>query len=754
MADIILLSTADWDHPLWTNKQHTALALAELGHRVLYVESLGLRAPRAGGRDARRILRRLCRMVRLPRQVAPRVWVWSPPALPGGQSGWPLALNRRLIQRGLEQMAWWLDFKHWILWTYNPLTALYLDLHSHPISVYHCVDRIQEQPGMPTERIDAWEERLCRAAQVVFTTSPDLQANHCRWNHHTYFHGNVADFQHFNRALHQPSLACPQPLTLIPLPRLLFTGAIDAYKLDLPMTVSLARTNPNWSFVFVGPVGEADPSTELAALRACPNVFVVGSQPYQDLPAWAAYSDLALLPLQQNGYTRHMFPMKFFEYLAAGLPVVGTAIPALKIHSDVAWLCEPDPVAFASAIDRALQGQGPALNERLARAQAHTYATRTKSMLTVLRRVGVLAEAEQGNPQRFRLHRSRWNRGKTWLVSPLLKWVGLMADQLVSAGCGKSLTRLFCFLQSRGWLAPDLQSRLAFLLVQNGDYPQALAVLEQLWEVHGRVDAIKRLLFRRGSRPQDRYKALQMFAVFATSKHLPEHFTGYCWIVFAHRSADLEDAVLMRQALVGVVALAERLEADPDTVVCLRDNRRNRLKMLVSCYATLLRLQLALGDATALKAVGRAGLALMQRLDPAAIDPNTSYRLTRNSLRVLSIAALEAVESKDSALLDAVADAMAVQHRHIHQPCFDHQAAQEDHRGFSSLMLDAAHSMVPTLRTGLDASGCDALERLLVLVIKSERDLDDPQRQLRALAKSKALFASFWSGSPPYSPWS
>jgi glycosyltransferase involved in cell wall biosynthesis len=110
-------------------------------------------------------------------------------------------------------------------------------------------------------------------------------------------------------------------------------------------------------------------------------VFVVGSQPYQDLPAWAAYSDLALLPLQQNGYTRHMFPMKFFEYLAAGLPVVGTAIPALKIHSDVAWLCEPDPVAFSSAIDRALQGQGPALNERLARAQAHTYATRTKSML-------------------------------------------------------------------------------------------------------------------------------------------------------------------------------------------------------------------------------------------------------------------------------------------------------------------------------------------------------------------------------------
>ena len=67
MADVIILSTADWDHPLWTNKQHTALALAAAGHQVLYVESLGLRAPRAGRRDLKRIARRLLRMLRLPR---------------------------------------------------------------------------------------------------------------------------------------------------------------------------------------------------------------------------------------------------------------------------------------------------------------------------------------------------------------------------------------------------------------------------------------------------------------------------------------------------------------------------------------------------------------------------------------------------------------------------------------------------------------------------------------------------------------
>ena len=53
MADIVLLATSDWDHPLWTNKQHVACALAELGHRVLYVDSLGVRGPRVDRSDSK-----------------------------------------------------------------------------------------------------------------------------------------------------------------------------------------------------------------------------------------------------------------------------------------------------------------------------------------------------------------------------------------------------------------------------------------------------------------------------------------------------------------------------------------------------------------------------------------------------------------------------------------------------------------------------------------------------------------------------
>ena len=189
-------------------------------------------------------------------------------------------------------------------------------------------------------------------------------------------------------------------------------------------------------------------------------------------------------------------------------------------------------------------------------------------------------------------------------------------------------------------------------------------------------------------------------------------------------------------------------------MMCLRDNRRNRFKMLVSCYSALVRLHLALGDWAALKLVGREGLRLMQRLDLAAIDANSSYRMTRNSLRVLGITALEAIDSRDPDLLAAVSDAMEAQHRHIHNPSFDGHPAQEDHRRFATLIFEAVQSLRPTLASGLDVGGCDGLKILMVLVINSERELEDPQRRTRSFAHAQSIFLSFWSNPPGCPSWS
>lgn len=133
-----MLATADWDHPLWTNKQHVALELARLGHRVLYVESLGLRGVRVEASDRRRILRRLRRWLCPPRAVAPGgLWVWSPLVVPGARGPLLTGLNRLLLSFGLAWARSWLRLRCDWLWTYNPRTLAVLDTSGYRLSAAH-----------------------------------------------------------------------------------------------------------------------------------------------------------------------------------------------------------------------------------------------------------------------------------------------------------------------------------------------------------------------------------------------------------------------------------------------------------------------------------------------------------------------------------------------------------------------------------------------------------------------------------------
>ena len=396
MTDFVLLSTADWDHPLWTNKQHVALSLVKLGHRVLYIDSLGLRSPRLQARGQRKVrarsdldraIRRLIRALLPPRRVRPGLWVWSPPVLPGASSGVPLWINRQILGCALPLWSGWLDLRDVCLWTYNPITLAVVDSRRWKRIIYHCVDAIQEQPHMPARAIKHWEKRLCSRADLVFVTSPDLQRQLCEHNPKTIFYPNVADAKHFSQALDQ-GLALPDDMAAIREPRVGFVGAINAYKLDFPLIRSLAQENPQWSFVFVGPVGEGDPECDANDLENLPNVHLIGPRTYNELPAYLKGMAIGLLPLQHNPYTRAMFPMKFFEYLAAGLPVVATEIDALKPYASLALLCEPTSDAFSKAIRNVLRGEGPPLAQRLEGASRHTYQHRTEAMLRDLEALG------------------------------------------------------------------------------------------------------------------------------------------------------------------------------------------------------------------------------------------------------------------------------------------------------------------------------------------------------------------------------
>ena len=389
--DVVLLSTADWDHPFWTNKQHVAVALAALGHRVLYVESVGLRPPRLEAQDLRRIWRRLRRGLRPPRRVATRLWVWSPLLLPAPRTALQRRLNRLVFAGLLGLWRRLLGLRADLLWTYNPLIGQLLPLQPSGFRqlAYHCVDDLAAQPCMPAALIAREEERLCRVCDQVFVTSPALLHSRRRFNPHTRYDPNVADVEHFAQA-RDPRRPLPEELQALPPgPRLGFIGAVSAYKLDLALVAHLARHRPDCQLVLIGRIGEGDPDTDLAELAGLDNVHLLGPRPYGQLPDYLRGFDLALLPCPLNDYTRSMFPMKFFEYLAAGVPVVATDLPALRDHGGLARLCV-DHSDFLAAVDASLSDPpGAAAAPVMALASLPewcSYRGRTQSMLAELDR--------------------------------------------------------------------------------------------------------------------------------------------------------------------------------------------------------------------------------------------------------------------------------------------------------------------------------------------------------------------------------
>ena len=684
MADFVVLSTADWDHPLWTNKQHVAAALADLGHRVLYVDSLGVRGPRVDRSDSGRILRRLRRGLRPPRSVRSGIWVISPLVLPGQVRGWAGLLNRWSLNLSLFVADLVLDLRRPLLWTFNPQTRAYLRLSRFQAVVYVCVDRIQAQPGMPVELLEAAERNLCASANALFTTSPQLHQALGPLNAGSHGFGNVADADHFNQAVVQ-DLERPADWPDSSGPVLIFIGAIDAYKLDLDMLEVLMARTPQWTYLFIGPVGETDPSTDVSGWRRFANVHLLGTRDYSTLPAYLAHADVALLPLQLNDYTSHMYPMKFFEYLAAGCPIVATAIPSLQDQGDVACLCSPDALAFETAIKGVLAGQGSALDQRLARADLHTYRTRTSAMLDCLAHHGLMPEQPLA-PQAPTYHavRQQWSRARLWAQ---LRLTGLsMLDRIGRTGMAEALLRRWLMREPTNIsLLSDLASRRLAV----GDNAGGCALIERIWHQDGVAEILHQLLFRRGSRPGSRIDQLALFDVLASSTALPLHYAGYCRVVRTYRAIDAKDPVALRRGVEGLETILAVLEQDPDTYRCLKPNRENRAKLLISAQLTRLRALMALNDTPALDQATLELLASARRYDPFAIDLTTATRMTRNIMRSLTIAAVMAWHAGDAARFDAVLREMERLRQACHADRFDliSTETQEDHRGFADAVV-------------------------------------------------------------------
>jgi len=375
----VCVGFADWDTELWTNQHHLMVRLARQ-NRVLFIESLGLRQPQLARGDLARIVRRLRRGLAPPRAVD-GLHVLSPLVLPFHRSRLVRALNARLLPALVRRAARRLGLTAPILWAYVPQAEVLIDALAPSLIVYHCVDDIAAHARIDTASFRAAEERFAARADLVLASAPALAERLRSFSANVLDAPNVADTELFSRALEPGPLDAQ--LAALPAPRIVFTGAIVAVKLDLELLAELARRRPSWSFALVGPVGPGEPHADLSAIAAEPNIHLLGPRAYGELPNVLRAADAGLIPYARNELTDSIFPMKVYEYLAAGLPVIATPLPALANVDGVRSAA--DAQGILALLEEALAQDSP--ERRAARshaAAAHSWDRRLEEIAVAI----------------------------------------------------------------------------------------------------------------------------------------------------------------------------------------------------------------------------------------------------------------------------------------------------------------------------------------------------------------------------------
>jgi len=245
--------------------------------------------------------------------------------------------------------------------------------------VYDCMD---EHAGFSTneEKMLSYEEDLVRGSDLIIVTSRKLLGKQKRYNPRCVLIPNACDFDHFSKG----GALVPSQIAFLSKPIIGYYGAISDW-FDTKLLAEVARLRPTWSFVLIGNTFGAD----LVPFRDLANVHLLGEQPYQVLPTYLHAFDVCIIPFKLTPLTEATNPVKFYEYLCAGKPVVSTPLPELVPYEaeGLVYLAQA-PKEFVEKIEQALRENTP---ERIAArqdfAKQNTWEKRFAHLQGVIREV-------------------------------------------------------------------------------------------------------------------------------------------------------------------------------------------------------------------------------------------------------------------------------------------------------------------------------------------------------------------------------
>jgi len=247
-----------------------------------------------------------------------------------------LALVKKSFTRYLPK-----GFRPDIVWTSLPFDGLWLKYYTDYKLVYDCsekfTDFIQWQYILPS--VKHYDEILTINANIIFVQTSLMLKEKGALNGNTYLVENACDIDKFIAPV-----AIPVKMSNIKRPIIGYSGSINS-RIDFELIEQLAEIRSDWNFVFVGPYHEIPLNKS--------NIYFLGEVAYNDLSAYINNFDVCIMPHKTEGVSQSQSPLKLFDYLASGKPIVTSDIQGIKGYENILYI-GADALGFISAIEKAL----------------------------------------------------------------------------------------------------------------------------------------------------------------------------------------------------------------------------------------------------------------------------------------------------------------------------------------------------------------------------------------------------------------
>ena len=262
-----------------------------------------------------------------------------------------------------------------ILYIWHPSFADVVGAFDEALIVYHCYDEYNSfhAENRESEIQEAQERALLKRADVVLAVSEKIRQRRVAFNPNIHVVDNGVDYPLFSTAQNAQT-AIPEDMQVIRGP---IVGLVTALTnlTDIGLLTQVFQRRPDWSFVFIGveKTPEHLMNNELRAFLRLPNVHLIGRRALREIPRYLKGCDVCTIPWVLNELSLSASPLKLYEYLAAGKPVVSAPLDHLQPLASVIRFAS-DANEWIGAIEAALRGDGPGtIDERQRIARENTW---------------------------------------------------------------------------------------------------------------------------------------------------------------------------------------------------------------------------------------------------------------------------------------------------------------------------------------------------------------------------------------------